>query len=308
MLMIGAAVKSVLKDPLIHFLILGAGLFMLFQFTVEQKNERTINVDQEALLTFLQYRSVAFDRQYFEQYLKELEQDELDELIAQYVREETMYQEALNLGLDDGDYNIRERLVQKLQFLAEGFQSTNAELTTQEVERYYQQNVRLYYVNPRITFTHVYFSAGQRGHEEAMQSAQEKLEELNATEVSFDDAVNHGDPFPYFVNYVEHTPNLVASHMGENLTETLFQMTPNDNMWRGPFESPYGFHLIMVLRVQQGSQPELDEIFERVQEDGRTARLRELTEAAISEMTTNYKIEIDPSLKIGASSSPMRTP
>ena len=64
----------------------------------------------------------------------------------------------------------------------------------------------------------------------------------------------------------------------------------------------------MVLRVQQGRQPELDEILERVKEDGRTERLRELTEAAITEMTTNYKIEIDPSLKISASSGSTEAP
>ncbi|MEE3197593.1 MAG: peptidylprolyl isomerase [Pseudomonadota bacterium] len=300
--------KSTLKDPLIHFLLLGAALFLLFRFTAEEGGERTINVDQEALLTFLQYRSIAFDREYFESYLEGLEQDKLEELIAQYVREETMYREALNLGLDEDDYNIRERLVQKLQFLAEGFQSTNAELTTEEIEHHYQQNISLYYINPRITFTHVYFSSSVRGQDETIQLAQNKLEELNTNKVSFDEAADHGDPFPYFVNYVEHTPSLVASHLGENLMETLFNMMPDEHMWRGPLESPYGFHLVMVLRVQQGRQPELDEILERVKEDGRTERLRELTEAAIIEMTTNYKIEIDPSLKISTSSSSTETP
>jgi len=300
--------KSTLKDPLIHFLLLGAVLFLLFRFTAEEGGERTINVDQEALLTFLQYRSIAFDREYFESYLGELEQDKFEELITQYVREETMYREALNLGLDEDDYNIRERLVQKLQFLAEGFQSTNAELTTEEIEHHYQQNISLYYINPRITFTHVYFSSSVRGQDETIQLAQNKLEELNTNKVSFDEAADHGDPFPYFVNYVEHTPSLVASHLGENLMETLFKMTPDEHMWRGPLESPYGFHLVMVLRVQQGRQPELDEILERVKEDGRTERLRELTEAAIIEMTTNYKIEIDPSLKISTSSSSTETP
>jgi len=300
--------KSILKDPLIHFLLLGAVLFLLFRFTTEEGGERTINVDQEALLTFLQYRSIAFDREYFESYLEGLEQDRLEELIAQYVREETMYREALNLGLDENDYNIRERLVQKLQFLAEGFQSTNAELTTEEIERHYQQNISLYYVNPRITFTHVYFSSSDRGQDKARQFAQNKLKELNTNRVPFDEAVDHGDPFPYFVNYVEHTPSLVASHLGENLMETLFKMTPDEHIWQGPLESPYGFHLVMVLRVQQGRQPELDEILERVKEDGRTERLRELTEAAITEMTANYKIEIDPSLKVSASNNSTETP
>ena len=297
--------KSILKDPLLHFLLLGAGLFVLFRFTAgEGASERVVTVNREALLTFLQYRSVAFDRGYFEEYLNDVNEDELNELIRQYVREETMYREAVALELDKDDYNIRERLVQKLQFLAEGFQNASADLTDEEVERYYEANVERYYMEPRISFTHVYFNAGQRGREEAQRLAEEKLEELNANGVSFDEAVSHGDPFPYFVNYVEHTPQLVTGHMGAELTATLFQMTPDEGTWLGPFESPYGFHVVMVIRVQEGRQRELAEMFERVREDGRAERLRELTEAAIDEITAGYDVEVDPELTVGATNTP----
>ena len=115
--------KSVfLKDPLLHFLGLGFGLLILFQFTGNQvSEERNVLVDRETLLTFLQYQSVAFDREQFELFLDDMSQREIEDLIQEAAREEILYREALALGLDSDDYIIRSRLVQKLRYLSEGF-------------------------------------------------------------------------------------------------------------------------------------------------------------------------------------------
>ena len=89
--------KSVfLKDPLLHFLGLGFGLLILFQFTGNQESEeRNVLVDRETLLTFLQYQSVAFDREQFELFLDDMSQREIEDLIQEAAREEILYREAL---------------------------------------------------------------------------------------------------------------------------------------------------------------------------------------------------------------------
>jgi hypothetical protein len=43
---------------------------------------------------------------------------ESDRLVADYVREEVLYREALALGLDRDDLVVRRRLVQKMEMLA----------------------------------------------------------------------------------------------------------------------------------------------------------------------------------------------
>ena len=56
--------RAFLKDPLAHFLGLGLGLVVLFQLTGNQgQQDDAVLIDREALLTFLQYQSVAFDRE-----------------------------------------------------------------------------------------------------------------------------------------------------------------------------------------------------------------------------------------------------
>ncbi|MFB3103394.1 MAG: hypothetical protein ACE1ZA_00580, partial [Pseudomonadales bacterium] len=59
-----AGTVKVLRDPLVHFLVLGLGLFLLFELVASDEasyNAKIIDVDREALLTFVQYRLRAFE-------------------------------------------------------------------------------------------------------------------------------------------------------------------------------------------------------------------------------------------------------
>jgi hypothetical protein len=54
--------KKMLGDPLVHFLALGLGVFVLFDLVASDDaayDSRVINVDRDSLLTFVQYRSRA---------------------------------------------------------------------------------------------------------------------------------------------------------------------------------------------------------------------------------------------------------
>ena len=58
--------KKILKGPLVHFLALGLGLFVLFDLVASDEaayDSKVINVDRDALLTFVQYRARAFEPQ-----------------------------------------------------------------------------------------------------------------------------------------------------------------------------------------------------------------------------------------------------
>ena len=290
-------VKSFLKDPLLHFLGLGFGLLMLFQFTGNQESdERNVLIDRETLLTFLQYQSVAFDREQFELFLDDMSPREIENLTQEAAREEILYREALALGLDRNDYIIRSRLVQKLRYLSEGFSDDDLTLSEEDILTYFEENRRNYNIDPFITFTHVFYNAQRRGKEEAYRLAEEKILALNKESVPFAEAANHGDRFPYFVNYVERPPQLIASHLGGDVTEALFQIIPNASTWYGPFESSFGFHLVMITDQEREREPSFEEVRDRVEADAQAAQARQNTELAIREIMDQYKISIDPIL------------
>ena len=291
--------KRLLKDPLLHFLVLGLGLFLFYQFTAQPSDDDQVVIDRDTLLRHLQYRSVAFDRAQFELLLQDMSARETADLIEQAAREEILYREAMAMGLDRDDYIIRSRLVQKLWYLAEGIASGAGSLSEEEVQAYFQANRDNYVVGPYITLTHVFFNAQNRGWEEARALAEAKLTELNDGPVPFDESSAHGDRFPYFVNYIERPPPIVAGHFGDETAAVLFELPVDPMLWRGPYESRFGTHLVLVTDQQPQRMPGFSEIRDRVAEEAQAARDRELTDAAIEDIEARYRIVVGADLQAG---------
>lgn len=288
--------KNLIRQPLLHFLLIGLGLFVLYNLTVkdipEETYSKTIVVDKDALLTFMQYRSKAFDEKGFSEKLESMNEEELSNLIDDYVREEVLYREALGIGLDREDYVIRRRLVQKVEFINRGFIDSTTELSGDEIKKYFEENRDDYFVEPSVTFTHVYFGNDVHGKEKARVLAEQKLASLNENQVPFTKGGEHGDRFLYHLNYVERTPEYVSSHMGDEFTDEIFSLTPSDAIWYGPFESKYGSHLVMLSGKKDGRYPEIEEIYGRVKDDARFSIIREKSNKTIGEIIDAYDVRI----------------
>lgn len=287
--------KKILQDPLFHFVGLGFLLFLIFSIVGSSKSpelDKNVRVDQEALLTFIQYRSRNFDRDIAQARLAALDAASLDQLVEEYVREEVLYREGLSLGLDQDDYVIRRRLIQKVEFLAEGFAGSTTTLEEGDLVAYFEEHKRDYLVSPSITFTHVFFDKAKHG-EDVVAMATAALSQLNEDHVSFSQAPGQGDRFPFHLNYVERTPAFVASHFGREMAEAVFALPVDNEIWKGVFSSPYGAHLVMVSTQVVGRDATLDEVRGRVREDAMRARLTLEMDAAIATIVDRYDVEID---------------
>lgn len=285
--------KKLLTEPLLHFLIVGLGLFVLFNFVAGDEadyDENVIVVDRESLLTFMQYRARAFEPGAAAAYLDGLSEDELNGIIDDYVREEALHRQAVALGVDQNDYVIKRRMIQSIEFITNGFVTAAVDLDDDDIEAYYEANRDNYYISPYVTFTHVYFEKGERGDEAAAKLATEKLAELNAAGEPFTSAPNHGDRFPYFLNYVERDPDFVASHFGQRMAAGIFELEPADDRWQGPFESPYGYHVIMLTKRMEGRYPELDEIRDRIILDAERTEIEAMQDQAIQAIVDTYEV------------------
>jgi hypothetical protein len=287
--------KKVLREPLVHFLAIGIGLFVLFDLVAPDDSSldsKTIVVDRDALLTFVQFRSKAFNPEVAAARLDALGDAELQRLIDDYVREEALHREALALGMDQNDYVIKQRLIQSLQFITNGFVSAAVDVSDEEIAEYYEGNRDDYYVDPYATFTHVYFSRDRHGPEEARQLAEAKLAELNDANVPFSESTRHGERFLYNVNYVERTEDFVASHFGRAMAAAVFQLEPDEGRWYGPVESAYGYHLVMLTKRTEGLYPPLEEIKDTVREDALRIKLDEQNERAVEAIVGTYEVRM----------------
>jgi hypothetical protein len=286
--------KYLLKQPLFHFLLIGMSLFVLFELTDKDVEEdiRSIVVDRDTLLTFMQFRSRTFDKARFEKRLEQMPEQKLQWLINDFVREEVLYREALAMELDRDDYVIRRRLVQKLRFITKGLSNVALKLDDEGIRRYFEKNKSDYYLQPRISFTHVFFESKKRGREPAQELAEKTLAELNQNPMPVTQAVKQGDYFLYQTNHKNRMPEFLASRFGKDMTQRIFELKPDNNVWRGPFESLYGFHLVMVTANQPGRYPEIEKIYEQVKQDAQRASNDEKTEKTIQAIIDNYDIRI----------------
>ncbi len=276
-----------------HFLAVGLGLFVLFEFVGGDDaayDSKVINVDRDALLTFVQYRSRAFEPRIAAERLDGMSDEELDRLIGDYVREEALHREALALGMDKNDYIIKRRMIQSIEFITDGFVTAAVEVSDEDVKAHYVANREDYYIDPFVTFTHVFFDNERHGGDEALALAGAKLAELNAQQAPFSHAPRHGDRFPYFVNYVERGPQFVASHFGMPMAERVFALEPSDTTWHGPFESPYGAHLVLLTRKAEGRYPELTEVESSVRDDAEREAIKALKDKAIKAIVDTYEV------------------
>ena len=286
-----------LKDPLTHFLALGLGLFLLYGMLNPGggggDDPKRITVNRDALLTFVQYRTKTFQPKLAAARLDAMKGEQLKRLIDDYVREEALHREARALGLGRNDYIIKRRMIQKIDFITQGFAEAVVKLSDDDIKAYYDANRERYREQAFTTFTHVFFGAEKRGPGEAKTLAVAKLVELRSGAVLFSDAPKHGERFPYGVNYVERTRDHVESHFGKPMTRALFALEPDDSTWHGPFLSSYGAHLVMVAGKKDARTPPLKEVRGSVEADLTSERRKDQSEKAIKAIVDTYTVDID---------------
>jgi len=285
-----------LRDPLLHFLAVGGLLFVAFHAVrgpaPKIADSDTIVVDHGKLLNFMQYQSAAFQPAYFEKQFNQLSRSQLEQLIRKYVREEALYREAGKLGLLQGDYVIRRRMVEKMRYLIDDTASETFHPTDAQLRDYFNRHKSNYEVAPSLTFTHVFVDSEKRP--KTAESVAEKLKtELQSKRASFDDAPSYGDRFPYQQNYVKMTPDFVQNQLGAGFVDALMKLTPSDHLWQGPIKSQFGYHIVMLTQHKPAHLPQLSQIRDQVKEDMLRDRVAAYQKKAIDDLVKTFKVKLN---------------
>jgi hypothetical protein len=287
-------VKSIVKDPLTHFLLAGLALFAAYAAlnpgSGDDEDMSRIVVDRPALLEFIQFRSKRFEPGYAAAVLDAMGPEERDRLIDDYVREEALYREARALGLDRTDYVIKRRLVQTVEFVAGNATEPSAP-DEASLRRYYDEHRDAYASPPSVTFTHVYLDPS-RDARPVEERARDMLATLNARHVAFTDAPGWGDRFAYNLNYVGKPRDAVVGHFGDAFAQALFSMQPAEGRWQGPIRSAYGVHLVMLTGKENGKVPPFAEVSDKVAADFMADRQADRRETLIGDMIDHYRVDV----------------
>ena len=287
-------VRTILREPISYFLILGLVLYLSYGWLNPDytTNSRVISVDRDSLMRFIQFRTQSFTDNAGEK-LDSLSSDALADIIRQYIQEEALYRQAMAYGMAKDDYVIKRRMVQKMEFLAEGTRPAVTSLTTSELEAYYEEHREGYKLPAAVTFTHVFFSAERHG-DAVDKLAKETLGILSENRVRFDQAPNYGDRFPYQLNYVERTQEEVASHFGEEMAQAVFRLQPEKARWQGPIRSEFGVHLVLLTRAEAARIPSLKEVSDQLASELQRSREVERKQNTIDKLIDDFEIRLSP--------------
>jgi len=282
------------SEPLVLFLALGAALFLLFGLlnpNAMSENSRNIAVDREKLVGFLNSRQVNIDDGASSP-IDGMSAAELQDLVDEYVREEVMYREAHELGLDEDDYFIRRRLAQSLDFLLRNTSET-AQATQGDLQEYYAQNVERYATPPTMTFSHVYFADAPLGQANGVSRANALLVQIRARgEEAVFASGWPGDRFAYHLDYVDRDGDMIASHFGKDMADKLFAMPPGEAVWQGPIRSDNGTHLVRIDRVAPAQQAAFASVAGQVRRDWLEARKDRISAEAYDRMREDFEVVV----------------
>lgn len=288
-------IKKLSKEPLFQFLIIALVLLGGERWINAEDyayDQYHIQIDDQQLLQFMQLRAKTFKPDQAEAALTAMSADDRQRLVDDYARNEVLFREAMAIGLDKNDQIIRRRLIQKMDYLAQGFFDESEPLTEADLRAFYAGRKQDYKKAAEATFTHVFVSAQNRSAEDARAIADKLLGQLNADQAPFENASRHGERFLYNRNYVNREDDEIGSHFGQSFQETVFALSTADQ-WQGPVQSNYGWHLVLLVKNAAAYIPEFEEVSSAVFADAQRQQQREVKSQAIDKLMAKYQIEAE---------------
>jgi hypothetical protein len=271
---------KILREPLLHFLLLGGALFLVFQ----QISDETFTAkDQLEEIVVTEGRIQSLQLGFEKVWQRPPTQGELDGLVENFVREEVLYREALAMGLDRDDPIVRRRLQQKIEFLSEDLagleQPDDATLQT-----FLNANSEAYRQPSRFSFRQIYINASQRG-QRAESDAIELLAKLRTQKV---ETVVAGDSLMLKHQFIDETERDIERTLGRQFL-TALRETPVGG-WQGPIVSGFGLHLVKISERFDGEIPDLDSVRDAVFRDWSSEKRKQTNELFYTTLRKRYRV------------------
>ena len=274
--------KKWLREPLLHFLLIGAALFVFYNLQTDDSTDDSNSIvisepdiDRLIILWEKKWQRLPTEA-------------ELEGLIEAQIREEVLYREALAMGLDQNDTIVRRRLAQKVEFISADLAS-QAEPSDTDLQSYLDSHADKFAVPARISFEQIYLNADQRGVN-VEQDASRLLNELTQPGSTID-VMAAGDPFMFGQQHEHLTRQGVSRLFGQQFTEKVFQLPVG--AWQGPVVSGYGLHLVYVDAKSEAKASTLDEVRDKVRDEWLAQQRRKMDQVFYGELRKRYNIKVE---------------
>ena len=272
--------KQFIRDPFAHFILIGAGLFVLYALVNDKElaPNRIIISEADIQRTANQWQ---------QKWHRAPSESELLKVIERQIREEIYYREAQALDLGRDDPIIRRRLAEKMEFIASDL-LVPSDPADEELAAYLAANPDTFVSPIRLSFSHIFYSADSVSRER--QSNQETL--LTRLNESSDPQAYSGlgDSFNGKQHYEQIADYQIARIFGRRFEEQLIALPVGQ--WLGPIESGYGRHLVRIDDRIDAKLPPLTDIRDKVLPYWRAQQQLRSNDSLYAKLRENYQIVI----------------
>ncbi len=266
------------KEPLLHFLLIGAGLFWLYALVNPQaatEGDRQIVVSTGRIEQLLRIFEKTWQRP--------PSADELKGLIDDFIIEEMYYRQGVAMGIDKDDTLIRRRLRQKVEFLTDD----TADLINpddKQLEAYLAENREKFRRESVYTFRQIYFNPERHGDDPAAFVRQQLAALRSGKEVASDSGL-----IPE--TFEEASSRMIDRTFGIGFALKLEPLPVGE--WSGPLSSGLGTHLVMMKSSKEGKIPTLAEIRPLVKREWANEKRLQIRKEFNDRLLGNYDITIE---------------
>ena len=274
--------KKILREPLLHFLLLGAAIFAAYGLV--SRHSRA----EPGKIVISEGQVAAMTEGFARTWRRPPTGAEIEGLIRDRVREEVYSREAMALGLDKDDTVIRRRLREKMEFITDDIAAL-AEPGDNELSAYLNAHAETFRVPPQFTFSHVYLNPERHG-ENLARDTRQLLAQLQQADAQADIS-ELGDSFLLEHQFQSLPASEVVKQFGDKFAAKLGELSPGQ--WQGPVESGYGVHLVWISKRTDGRVPSLGEVRDSVRREWANARRLEANEKFYQELLKRYVVTIE---------------
>ena len=245
-------IKKTLKEPLIHFLLLGSLIYLFYIYT----QESTQNIQEE--ITLQSYEIQALKDKYKKKNTKDINNEELEAYSEHALYEKKLLNEAYKLNLYKQSKEISQILLKQMKFIRHN-KSLFKEPTEEELLTYYKKNIQEYAQIDKLSFSHIYFL-------NTKDKGIAKIYEI-ATTVGIDpNKAGYFGNASSISNYLDDvTQDEIQKSFGKYFAKQLFSL--KSGVWHKAIHSKHGVHLVYVRDKVTGEPYPFDDVLQRVYQD-----------------------------------------
>jgi hypothetical protein len=263
-----AAMRFLKREPLLHFVLLGALIFGVdAALRPPAKDDKVITVTRAMRQSFTDN---------FDEDRSRVPSDtELQKMIESWVASEILYREGKALGVDRGDDMIRDRVAFKLQLLI--FDQVRVPQPTEEQLRaWFASNHERFDEQERVGF----YLTPPTDQATAQRQLEDIAGERESEELRNQTRAILGRP----------VASLAAS-FGESFRDRLLAMP--QGQW-SVLQSKEGWHVVRLDKRQPGALARFEDVRDEVARIWHTEETRKQAWEAVSRLKANYKVQYEP--------------